>query len=232
MLTYCKIKPIQYHVHIQNTCIPHPSSQRTNSNKFWKWRQAHVEMESPKNGPNKERRHNTLAPPLHVTSCVIFPTMHTLMHITYAYNLCTRAARHISLFIANKQPLHNTPGSHVFCIASFPGLSTLQFLINYSMLKWRGEAWSILSYEWCQCPSTSVRWGGPPPSAADRRGGGGGAKRDFFTKCPSGRGQGRGGGVGGSNRDILTKVPSVRGPPNSAELKYTSQSKGFVSLYC
>ena len=32
-----------------------------------------------------------------------------------------------------------------FCVASFPALPTVQFLITCSMQKWRGKAWSILS---------------------------------------------------------------------------------------
>ena len=35
-------------------------------------------------------------------------------------------------------------------IASFPGLPTVQFLIAYSVQKWRGKTWSILSHERCQ----------------------------------------------------------------------------------
>ena len=44
-------------------------------------------------------------------------------------------------------------------LALFPDLPTGQFLIIYSMQKWRGKAWSILTCKWCQCLQ---RGGGVP----------------------------------------------------------------------
>ena len=49
--------------------------------------------------------------------------------------------------------LHNLhrpfkPGWHSLCNL---GLLTVQFMIACCMQKWRGEAWLILSREWCHC---------------------------------------------------------------------------------